>query len=64
MTQSNMGAMTIQEFMDWASVSHTTVYKQINKGKLRAVKSGRRTLIPYESARSWLDNLPQIGGAS
>lgn len=58
------GAMTIREFMDWASVSHTTVYRNINQGHLKAVKAGRRTLIPFESAKSWLDNLPEIGGRS
>ena len=60
----SQGAMTVQEFMAWASVSHTTVYRQIKSRKLRAIRCGRRTLITMDAAKSWLDSLPEMEGAA
>lgn len=41
-------------------VGKTTVYKAINEGKLKAVKYGRRTLIPRESLENFIKQLPSI----
>ena len=58
------GAMTLREFMSWASISSTTVYKHIHSGRLKAVKCGRRTLIRNSDAMHWLNNLPELEGVA
>lgn len=62
--ESETAAMTMKQFMQWAQISHAKAYKEIKAGKLTAVKAGRRTLIKRKDAEAWLDNLPEIGGAS
>jgi excisionase family DNA binding protein len=47
--------LSISEFRDAAgSLSRTGVYQEINAGRLKTIKVGRRRLIPYESAKEWL----------
>jgi excisionase family DNA binding protein len=52
------GALSINEFRDQYRVGHTTIYEEIRAGRLSAVKVGRRTLIPRQAAREWLQSLP------
>jgi hypothetical protein len=40
-------------------LSETTVYKEINEGRLAASKVGRRTVIFREAAESWRAALPK-----
>lgn len=54
------GAMGIEEFCDRYKIGRTTVYEEINTGRLRSVKVRRRTLISFEAARAWFDSLPEI----
>lgn len=44
------------------NLGQTKIYEEIKLGRLKAVKYGRRTLIPAEALREWLNNLPQIVG--
>ena len=53
------GAFTVNEFLAWASVGRTSAYAAIARGELKAVKFGHKTLIPYESAKAWLNSLPE-----
>jgi excisionase family DNA binding protein len=46
--------VTIQQACALSGLSHTTIYKLINAGKLRSVKIGRRTLVTYASLRGLL----------
>jgi excisionase family DNA binding protein len=48
------GAMSINEFTQWASICRTKVYEEIGAGRLRIHKVGRRTLISYVDAERWL----------
>ena len=45
---------SIQEFAAAYGVSRSTVYKEIETGRLRILKVGRRTLISLEAAAAWL----------
>ena len=40
------------------NLGQTKLYEEIKLGRLKAVKYGRRTLIPAEALKDWLNNLP------
>jgi excisionase family DNA binding protein len=57
-------AFSIEDFCNSYSVGKTTAYEEINAGRLHAVKVGRRTLIPEQSAAKWLQSrLPACASA-
>jgi excisionase family DNA binding protein len=58
--QDDDGAFTIAAFCAWAHVGRTLAYELINRGQLKAVKVGGKTLIPKTEARAWLASLPAI----
>ncbi len=58
----NQGALSINEFCQWAGIGRTLAYRQIQAGKLRTRKVGRRTLITMDAAKSWLDGLAVTPG--
>jgi excisionase family DNA binding protein len=39
-------------------ISRSLLYKQINSGRLKSVKVGKRRLIPRDAQREWLASLP------
>jgi excisionase family DNA binding protein len=45
-------------------LSETTVYKEINEGRLVASKVGRRTVIFREAAEAWKAALPKYDAKS
>lgn len=53
------GAMSIETFCQWAGIGRSLAYKEIEAGRLRIKKVGRRTLITLEAARAWLADLPE-----
>jgi hypothetical protein len=40
--------------------SRTYLYEEINSGRLRAIKRGRRTIIMSNDLDAWLRNLPTL----
>jgi excisionase family DNA binding protein len=50
-------ALSIDELAKSAGIGRTTVYEEIKAGRLRRVKCGKRSLIPIDEARSWLERL-------
>ena len=48
---------TIEESIRAARTSRATLYREINEGRLRTVKVGRRRYIRPEDARSWIASL-------
>jgi excisionase family DNA binding protein len=54
------GALTVEEFCRCFSVGRTTVYEEINSGRLVARKRGSRTLIARDEARRWFHSLPPV----
>lgn len=46
---------SIPEFQQLTGInSRTGVYQEINSGRLKTVKCGRRRLIPLEAVNEWL----------
>jgi excisionase family DNA binding protein len=63
-TRDADGAFRIEEFCRRFSVGRTTVYEEINAGRLVAKKRGSRVLIGRAEARRWFLSLPQVGTAA
>jgi excisionase family DNA binding protein len=61
MPLSDDGALTVKKFTEEYDVGKNLVYDEIAAGRLRAVKVGtRKTLIPRQSAREWLQSLEPV----
>jgi excisionase family DNA binding protein len=50
--------LTVNEAMEKARVGRTKLYRLLSEGRLRARKSGARTLIEAESLAAWAQALP------
>jgi excisionase family DNA binding protein len=50
--------LTINESCQAASIGRTNLYKLINSGMIKAVKVGRKTLIPRSALTEWFNTLP------
>jgi excisionase family DNA binding protein len=57
-------AYSIPEACAAASIGRSALYEEIKSGRLRAVKSGRRTIILERDLRSWVEGLPEIATAA
>jgi excisionase family DNA binding protein len=53
-------AMSIDAFCCRYGIGRTSVYEEIKQGRLRAVKVGKRTLVPEDDAEAWLQRLPVL----
>ena len=53
-------AYSLDEVAELSGRCRSSLYELIDRGELRAVKSGRRTLILVEDLRSWMDNLCRL----
>ncbi len=51
---------TITEFCKMAGIGRTLAYDLIKSGDIRAVKVGRKTMIPRTAIESWLGSLPTL----
>jgi hypothetical protein len=58
---SGKGALSLKEFMKWSTLGRTKALEEIESRRLRAVKVGRRLLIPVEAAIDWLEAQPLAG---
>jgi excisionase family DNA binding protein len=56
-------ALTVEEAARALGIGRTKLFAEIAAGRLRAVKFGRRTLVPVEDARAFLASLPGTPGA-
>lgn len=50
-------AYSVAEFCELVGLGRTGAFREIRDQRLRAVKVGRRTLIPAEEVKAWLDRL-------
>jgi hypothetical protein len=55
-------AMSLAGFCERYGIGRTKAYEELNSGRLRGRKSGRRTIIAEDDAEDWLRNLPVIEG--
>jgi len=53
-------AFPMSEVQGRLGISRSKAYEEIAAGRLRAVKCGTRTLIPYASGEAWLNGLPAM----
>lgn len=53
-------AYSITETEEATGLGRTRIYEEIREGRLAAVKSGRRTLVPASALRRWLETLPPV----
>ena len=53
-------AFSIPDLVAAANISRSMLYEEIKSGKLRVRKVGRRTIVLYEDAESWLRSLPEL----
>jgi len=51
-------AYTLREVQELVGISRSTIYLILGARELRAVKSGRKTLILARDLHAWLDKLP------
>jgi excisionase family DNA binding protein len=51
-------ALRVSEACSALAISRSKLYLELAAGRLRAVKCGRRTLIPVPEIKAWLEGLP------
>lgn len=56
-------AVGISEGCRILGVRKATLYREINAGRIKALKARRRTILPLASLRAWLASLPQSKAA-
>jgi excisionase family DNA binding protein len=54
-------AVSIREACAVLGIKRSTIYREIAARRIRAVKAGKRTLIPVTSLVGWLAALPESG---
>ncbi|RWB44801.1 MAG: DNA-binding protein [Mesorhizobium sp.] len=57
---SAKGAFSLREFLEWSSIGRTKALTEIYGGRLRAVKAGKKLLIPTDAAAEWLKSQPAV----
>lgn len=50
-------AYSIAEFCELVSLGRTGTFKEIRLQRLKAIKVGRRTLIPAAEVKAWLERM-------
>jgi excisionase family DNA binding protein len=57
-------ALRVNEACAALSISRSKLYTELQSGRLKARKSGARTLIPVASIAAWLNSLPETAKAA
>lgn len=52
------GALTVPQFCDWASIGRSKFYQEVNEGRIRIRKVGRKSVVTVSDAQAWLASLP------
>ena len=51
---------TVQEASNLLRVGKTKFYEELAAGRIKAVKSGQRTLVTAQAVKDWIAALPAI----
>jgi hypothetical protein len=51
-------AVTIKEAMRLTALPHRSLYRELERGTIKAVKRGTRTVVLMDSLRAYLVSLP------
>ncbi|CDX30875.1 Phage excisionase (fragment) [Mesorhizobium sp. ORS 3359] len=54
-----VGAFSIEAFCEFYGIGRTHAFGEIKAGRLRARKSGRRTIVLRSDAEAWAQALPE-----
>lgn len=52
-------SFTVDSFCKAENIGHTKFYEEVNSGRLRAKKIGRKTIVLPEDRRKWRASLPE-----
>ena len=58
-TTTQKGAFSVNEFLEWASISRASFYREVAAKNLKINKFGTKTLVTAENATAWLNSLPE-----
>ena len=53
------GAFTVNAFCEWASIGRSKFYQEVQEGRLRLRKIGRKSVVTVADAEAWLASLPE-----
>lgn len=57
---STKEAYAVSEFCDRYGICRDTFYSEVKRGRLRALKLGKKTLVLKSDAESWAKSLPAL----
>jgi hypothetical protein len=52
------GAMTVPEFLRWASIGRTKFYSEVKAKRITLRKIGSKTVVLRADGEAWLNSLP------
>jgi excisionase family DNA binding protein len=52
-------ALSVEEAAKAAGIGRTLLFEEIRKGRITALKVGRRTIITIDALETWLESLPK-----
>jgi len=58
-SNTTKGAMSVEEFLHWASIGRSKFYELKNDGSLKVRKIGGKTVVTVSDAIAWLNALPE-----
>lgn len=58
----NLELLTVADFCARYSIGRTSLYREVNAGRLKLRKFGSATRIAREDAERWAAALPEYGG--
>jgi excisionase family DNA binding protein len=60
MDTNNREAFAVREFCARYGICRDTFYSEVRRGRLRAVKLGKKTLVLKAEAETWAASLPNL----
>lgn len=51
-------AVTVEQALQLMGISRSQFYRELAAGRINARKVGKRTIVPMDEIRRWVENLP------